>query len=377
MVQRFLNPSVSFQAVVRVFPVRVEAWLMVSSRGVSAVVCVVIGLGCIGSVVRGHRGGAVAVADAAVGAASKPAPAAQPTPAGPAVAAAEVDTTLPTGSIEPGSALHRPNPAAYADAAKAGSSLIVAGAEAINYLAGNTLRREGPGEPLHFTYFASRGLMGEGDERGFTARRWDRERPELCETARDGAALCRSVSILLDGKYEFPGARLGTVTLGGAGGAPAVTAVLVKGNAIHFPEHIPFLDSTVQVAAAGDAASGDGATGGDPLEALVGHPVAVSADGAGAGARGRQIVYYAKDNRRLELQQVQAGDGKAVQVKVGHWHTAKANLCETRVTGAAAQSCFRVEAAANGLRLVPAGKAGEALALTVLPETGAREVAQD
>ncbi len=310
-----------------------------------------------------------------------PAEAARPPPTpGRRPAAAEVDTALPTGSLGPGSAVHVPNPAAYRDAPKMGDPVTVAGAEAINYLAGNTLRREGPGEPLHFTYFASRGLMGEGDERAFTARRWDRERPELCEAGRDGAPLCRSVSILLDGKYEFPGARLGTVTLGAAGGVPAATAVLVKGNAIHFPEHIPFLDSTVDVAAADEAAPGGGSRdggpkGGDPVEALVGHPVAAVVEGA--GARGRQIVYYAKDNRRLELQRVQAGDGRAVQVTVGHWHVAKANLCQTRATGTAAQTCFKLEPAEAGLRLVPAGRAGEAQTLTPLPETGAREVAQD
>ncbi len=343
-------------------------------------VCVVIGLGCIVGVVSRHRdaGGSVAATEASV----LPRPEAKPTlavasslvapSAPPASAGEEVDATLPTGSIAPGSAVHVPNPAAYRNAPKMGDPVTVTGAEAINYLAGNTLRREGPGEALHFTYFASRGLMGDGDEGAFTARHWDRERPELCETGRDGAPLCRSVSILLDGKYEFPGARLGTVTLGAAGDAPAVTAALVKGNALHFPEHIPFLDSTV---VAGDevAASGE-AKGGDPSEALVGRSVAVVADGA--GARARQVVYYARDNRRLELQQVQSGDGKAVQVTVGHWRTAKANLCQTRAT-ASAQTCFRVEAATSGLRLVPAGKAGEAQTLTLLPETGAREVAQD
>ena len=346
---------------------------MVSSRGVSAVVCVVIGLGCIGSVVWAHPDAAPATVAVAVARnAGTPAPAAPAAPARVALASAEVDTALPTGSIEPGSALHRPNPAAYADA-KLGAAPVVTGEEAINYLAGNTLRREGPGEPLHFTYFASRGLTGEGDERGFTARRWDRERPEFCEAGRGGATLCRSVSILLDGKYEFPGARLGTVTLGAAGGAPAVTAVLVKGNAIRFPEHIPFLDSTVDVAGT-DAATG-APRGGNAVEALVDHPVAAIAEGA--GARDRQIVLYAKDNRRLELQQVQVGDGKAVQVTVGHWRAAKAGLCQTRATGTAAQSCFTVDAAAGGLRLRPAGKVGEAQTLTLLPETGAREIAQD
>ncbi|WP_237479037.1 hypothetical protein [Lichenibacterium dinghuense] len=347
---------------------------MVSSRALSAVVCVVIGLGCIGSVVRGHPASAGPTVAVAV-AAKAPPPESSPSPARPAAppvqvasaAAAEVDTELPTGSIAPGSAVHVPNPAAYKGAPKMGDPVTVTGAEAINYLAGNTLRREGPGEPLHFTYFASRGLTGEGDERGFTARRWDRERPELCEAGPGGATLCRSVSILLDGIYEFPGARLGTVTLGAAAGVPAATAVLVKGNAMHFPEHIPFLDSAVDVAAVAD-----GAAPRDPLEALAGHSVSAAV----AGARGRQVSYYAKDNRRFELQQVQAGDGKAVQVTVGHWHAAKGGLCQARTAGGP-QTCFKVEAAAGGLRLVPTGKTGDAQTLTLLPETGAREVAQD
>ena len=317
---------------------------------------------------------ATAGAEGIEAAAPNPAPVAAAMAARPAADAGEVDATLPTGSIGPGSALHAPNPAAYADAAKAGSSTVVTGAEAINYLAGNTLRREGPGEPPHFTYFASRGLMGDGDEHGFTARRWDRERPELCESGRDGAPACRSVSILLDGKYEFPGARLGTVRLAAADGAPAATAVLIKGNVIRFPEHVPFLDSTVDVAVAGGVPGG-GPKGGDPVEGFVGHPVSAVADGA--GARSRQIVFYANDNRRLELRQVQAGDGVAVQVTVGHWRTIKASLCQTKVTGAAAQTCFKVEAVAGGARLMPAGKGGEAQTLTVLPESGSREVAQD
>lgn len=336
-----------------------------------------VGLCCMVSVFRDHGrhdGEAVAVTI----------PPAAPTPASPEpatptadVAAAGVDTGLPTGSIAPGSALHVPNAAAYADAAKAGSSLVVTGAEAINYLAGNTLRREAPGEPLHFTYFASRGVMGDGDERGFTARRWDREQPELCEAGPGGDTACRSVSILLDGKYEFPGARLGTVTLGAAGGAGPSTAVLVKGNAVHFPEHIPLLDSRVATAAGeGVPAAGPArARTGDAVDALLGRPAAAV---AGDGARGPEIVYYARDNRRLELRQVQEGDGRAVEVKVGHWRSTKGSLCQSRLAGDAAQTCFKAEQAAGGaVRLVPAGKTGEAQTLMPLPETGAREVAQD
>ncbi len=362
---------------------------MVSSRGVSAAVCLAIGIGCIGSVLGGHGsdvGAVVAVPPAPAGA--ERAPDAEP-PAAPAAVEAEVDvdTSLPTGSIAPGSALHAPNPAAYAEAARGGSSLVVAGAEAINYLAGNTLRREGPGGPQRLTYFASRGLMGEGDERGFTARRWERERPELCEPGPDGATLCRSITILLDGKYEFPGARLGTVTLGAVaapgGAAPggaalgSETAALVKGNALHFPEHIPFLDSSVDLAAAPAAVGPAKARGPDAIDALLGRPAAAVGD---AGARGRGVVLYAKDNRRLELEPVEGGPdgGRAVRVTVGRWHTAKASLCQTRVIGDAAQSCFRTEALADGgVRLVPTGKAGEPQSLMPLPEAGAREVAQD
>lgn len=357
---------------------------MVSSRGVSAVVCVMVGLGCIISVMRGHRddtGAIVTIADAGKPSPveTAPVPAVTPQPSAPlprpAIVASEVDTTLPTGSIAPGSAVHLPNPAAYKDAPKMGDPVTVTGREAINYLAGNTLQREGPGDLPALTYFASRGLMGEGDERGFTAHRWDRDRPELCQSGRDGAPLCRSVSILLDGKYEYPGARLGTVTLGAAGGTPAVTAALVKGNALHFPEHIPFLDSTVEIVPGDEGPAGEKPKGGDPAEALVGRTVAAAADAS--AAHGRQIVYFAADNRRLELQQVQVGDGKAVQVTVGHWHIAKGILCQIRVTGAAPQSCSKVEAAANGLRLLPSAKAGEVQTLTLLSETGAREIAQD
>ena len=345
-----------------------------------------VGLSCMVSVFRDHGrhdGEAVAVTipparEAAAPRAAPPVPAVAAraeAPAAPRPAPEDVDASLPTGSIAPGSALHVPNPAAYADAAKAGSALVVTGAEAINYLAGNTLRREGPGEPLHFTYFASRGVMGEGDERGFTARRWDRENPELCEAGPGGATLCRSVSILLDGKYEFPGARLGTVTLGAAGGLGPVTAVLVKGNAVRFPEHIPMLDSSVAVPPSGDAeAAPTRARAGDALDALLGHPAALTADG---GGRDRPVVYYARDNRRLELRQVQEGQGKAVEVKVGHWRSAKGALCQSRA-GEAAQTCFRVEPAAGGaVRLVPSGKGGEAETLLPLPETGARQIAQD
>ena len=182
------------------------------------------------------------------------------------------------------------------------------------------------------------------------------------------------MSILLDGKYEFPGARLGTVTLGAADGVGPSTAVLVKGNAVHFPEHIPLLDSSVAAAAEGSPAPARAKVG-DPVDALLGRPAAALAED---GVRDGQIVYYARDNRRLELRQVQEGDGKAVEVKVGHWRTAKGNLCQSRLAGDATQACFKVEQVAGGaVRLTPAGKGGEAQTFLPLPETGAREVAQD
>lgn len=329
-------------------------------------VCLMVGLCCVGSMVRGHGGGA-----AATMAPEPPRRTAEAAATPPAPGPAEVDTDLPTGSLPTSPALRVPNPAAYAEAARAGSPLVLTGAEAINYLAGNTLRREGPGEPLHLTYFAARGVMGDGDERGFTARRWDRERPELCEDGRDGAALCRGVTIQLDGKFESPGARIGTVTLGAAGGAGPSTAVLVSGNGLRMPEHIPFLDSAVDLSAAAAPAP----RGADPLGEIVGHPALSMSE---ADPRRRQVVLYAKDNRRLALQQVQAGDGRAVRVTVGHWRSAKGGLCETRGPGESGQLCFKPEMAADGtVRLAPAGRSGEAASLRPLPETGSREVAGD
>lgn len=361
--------------------------------GVGAAACVAIGLGCAGSVLRGHGPDAGArMRIAAARPAAPPDAAVMPVRTAAAAvvtrdrdaAAAGIDTDLPTGSIGAGAsgagpALHAPNPAAYADAARAGSPLVLTGAEAINYLANNTLRREGPGEPLHFTYFASRGVMGDGSERGFTARRWDRERPDLCEAGPDGAPLCRTVTILLDAKSELQGARLGTVTFGpavpsapGGGG----TAVLVEGNVMHFPEHIPTLDSAVDASArAPSPGPAPAAKGAAAFDGLVGRPAAVAGDAPGHG-----LVFYARDNRRLELEPVAPGPdgGRAVKVTVGHWRLAKDALCQTRVIGDAAQSCFKPEALPGGdVRLVPVGRAGDAQSLTPLPETGGPVVAGD
>ena len=357
---------------------------MVSSRGISALVCAVVGLSCIVDVLRSHGGSDAAAVVMAIPPAPVPVP---PPPTEVAVAAPPartvavaapdaIDTSLTTGSIPPGPALHVPNPAAYAEAAKAGTTPTVTGFEAINYLTGNTLRREGPGVPPHLTYFATRGLMGEGDERGFTARHWQRETPELCETGSGGEALCRSVTIVLDGKYEFPGARLGTVTLGAVGASGPQTAELVKGDALHFPDHIPLLDSSLDVAS--DASTPRptvSSKGGDAFDPMVGQAAALVPDGDG---KNRQIVFFARDNRRLELQPVQTGDGRAVQVTVGHWRSTKGTLCQSRVIGEAAQTCFRIEAlAGRALRLVPAGKTGEPETLTAMPESDLHEVAQN
>ncbi len=360
---------------------------MVSSRGVSALVCAVVGLSCIVDGLRGHgRSDAAAVVMAI-----PPAPEAPTSVADTAVTPAlqtrtavaplptDVDTSLTTGSIPPGPALHVPNPAAYAEAAKAGATPTVTGFEAINYLTGNTLRREGPGQPPRLTYFSTRGVMGEGDERGFTARHWQRETPDLCETGSGGETLCRSVTILLDGKYEFPGARLGKVTLGAVGASGPQTAELVKGDALHFPDHIPLLDSNVDVASSASVASTSrsaaASKGGDAFDAMVGQAAALVSDGDG---KSRQIVFYARDNRRLELQPAQTGDGPVVQVTVGHWRSSKGSLCQSRAIGEAAQTCFKIDPLpGHALRLVPAGKTGEPQTLTAVPETNLHEVAQD
>ncbi len=347
-------------------------------KNLSAILSVVLGLGCIGGFLRNH---ATEPADRIV-AAPRPTVMGTAEPKGPqsadriqsaAAETAGIDTSLPTGSIDRGSALRAPNPAAYADAAKDGSSLRLTGAEAVNYLAGNTLRREGPGEPLHFTYFASRGLQGEGSERGFVARAWNRNGSDLCDTGPDGAVACRPIAIQLDATSELAGGKLGIVTIGGS-----ATAVLIKGNVLKFPEHIPFLDSDVSARAeTGQEAAGVVGKGAAAWNGIVGHAASVVGEAADAA---RHIVYYAKDNRMLDLQQIDGGParGVAVKVVVGHWRTSKALLCQTRVIGDAAQTCFKPEAIGDGsVRLVPSGKGGDAQLVNVLTETGARTVAQD
>jgi len=158
----------------------------------------------------------------------------------------------------------------------------------------------------------------------------------------------------------------------------SATAVLIKGNILRFPEHIPFLDSDVSARAdTGREAAGAGGKGSAAWSGIVGHAASVAGEAADTA---RHVVYYARDNRMLELQPIDGGPtrGKAVKVTVGHWRTSKSLVCQTRVIGDAAQSCFKPEAVGDGsVRLVPAGKGGDAQLVNVLTETGARTVAQD
>ena len=356
---------------------------MALRNSVSAAACVMVGLAMIGNVLKGTQDSGAERPRTSEKLAAAPAVNAPPSPTAapaspPAVIVAEaqpvpasfaqsgIDDSLPTGSIDPGSGLHRPNPAAYGDAAKQGSSLILTGAEAINYLAGNTLRRQGPGEPLHFTYFASRGIMADGTEREFVARAWDRNRDELCEPGNDGTPACRPIQILLDAKEELQGGRLGTVTIG------AVTAELVKGNVLRVPQHIPFIDSAV--ALDGSAAPSEGIGAG--LAGLSDHTVAITTD---AGAD-RRFVYYGADNRRLDVQPIEAGPGggRAVKVAVGHWRLSKSTLCEASAATGPRETCFRSQPIGGGMvRLDPVAKGGQAMRIVPLPETRTRAVAED
>ncbi len=357
---------------------------MVDSRTASAMLSVLVGSVCIASVIWGRVGaGDTGVPRPnpveATASRTEPPPsvpqagrhpvAALPTAAS-AAAEGTIDRSITTGAIGHDSALRKPNPLAYADG-KTGAPPTLTGVEAINYLAGNTLKREAPGKPARFTYFALRGVQGDGTERSFVAAAWDRNRSDLCEIAADGTPDCRPLTITLDGQYEFPGAKLGTVSIAGA------AATLLKGNVAKFPDHVPFLDAPLAGASVTPAKVG--ATGPLALWAgIVGRLVSVESDD-NAGAV-RRILYYADDNRVLDVR-LAPGDAAhpvAVSVTVGHWHASKTGICQTRSIGDTAQACFKPEAAgADGLRLVPLGSKGaKAQRLTVLNEADASRTAE-
>ena len=231
------------------------------------------------------------------------------------------------------------------------------------------MKREEPGKPARYTYFASRGVQGDGNERSFVASAWDRNRPDLCEIAADGTPTCRPLTITLDGQYEFPGAKLGTVSIGGA------DATLLKGNVAKFPDHVPFLDEASESAPAPPAKTGS--TGPLALWAgLVGRLVSVSSDD-GSGAD-RRILYYAGDNRVLEVRS-SPGDAEhqaAISVTVGHWHASKTGICQTRSIGDTAQACFKPEAAGlDSVRLIPIGKGAKPQRVTLLSAASAPQTA--
>ena len=347
---------------------------MVGSKTASAMVSVMVGLACMAAVFWGRIGtGDVGLRASPVESAAARTERPAPVPPHPVAAASEraeagIDRSMTTGAIGHDSALRKPNPLAYAEE-KTGVPPTLAGVEAVNYLTGNTLKREEPGTPAHFTYFASRGVQDDGTERSFVASAWDRNRPDLCVVAGDGTPNCRPLTLTLDGQYEFLGAKLGTVSIGGA------TLTLLKGNVAKFPDHVPFIDE-----APGGAAVPPTKGGAAVYPALwagfVGRLVSVdSADVPGAD---RRILYYAEDNRFLDVRPT-AGDAThqtAVSVTVGHWRASKSGLCQTRTIGDTAQSCFKPEASGpDSLRLVPIGRGGKTQRLTVLTEAAALQTA--
>ena len=349
---------------------------MVESKTVSALLSVMVGLGCMASVVWGGVGAGdtgprpshvEASAARTEPAASVPRGEPHPVAAASERAEAGIDRSITTGAIGHDSALRKPNPLAYADGKTSGPPTLT-GVEAINYLTGNTLKREAPGKPARYTYFASRGVEGDGNERSFVASAWDRNRPDLCEIAADGTPDCRPLTITLDGQYEFPGAKLGAVSIGGA------AATLLKGNVAKFPDHVPFLDQAPASAAMPPARS----VSAGPLAlwaGFVGRLVSVESDET-PGAD-RHILYYGEDNRVLDVRRTpgDAGHQAVVSVTVGHWHASRTGICQTRTIGDAAQSCFKPEASGlDSVRLVPIGKGGaKAQRLTVVSEADAAQ----
>ena len=351
---------------------------MMDSKTTSAMLTVVVGFGCMASVFWGRMGtGSTGVSRPNPVEAAMPqtepsssAPRAEPRHVAAASMAADagIDRTITTGAIGHDSALRKPNPLAYADGKSSGLATLT-GVEAVNYLAGNTLKREAPGKPAHYTYFAPRGIQGDGNERSFVASAWDRNRPDLCEIAADGTPTCRPLSITLDGQYESLGAKLGTVSIGGA------AAILLKGNVAKFPDHVPLLDEAAGSTAVPPVKSGS--AGALALwSGFVGRLVSVESDEV-PGAD-RHTVYYAEDNRILDVRST-PGDAEhqaAVSVTVGHWHASKAGICQTRTLGDTAQSCFKLEASGlDSLRFVPIGKGAKAQRVTVLTNASAHEAA--
>ncbi len=350
---------------------------MVGSSTSSAMLTILVGLGCMAGVFWGRVGtGDSSVQPSPMKAASSrteppaslPQLPSRPVDAASGTMAAGIDRTITTGAIGHDSALRKPNPLAYADG-KNGGPPTLTGVEAVNYLAGNTIKREEPGKPVRFTYFASRGVQGDGNERSFVASAWDRNRSDLCEVAADGTPTCRPLTITLDGQYEFPGAKLGAVSIGGA------AATLLRGNVAKFPDYVPLLDATSDSAQATPAKAG---SAGVPAlwSGFVGRLVSVQNDDA--SGNDRRVLFYAADNRILDVHST-SGDAEhqvAVSVMVGHWHASKAGICQTRTIGDSVQSCFKPETSGiDSLRLVPIGKSGKALRLTILTTANAAETA--
>ncbi len=235
--------------------------------------------------------------------------------------------------------------------AKGPSVSIATGPDALAVLAGNSLKRDAPGGVQRYTYFATRGWQADGDERGFTVRTWDRSSGRFCEpVARPGKAPKQSCMALeiryTSAETEADGALLGVMRIGRDD-----WAFLVKGNAAHFPDRIPSLDSAVEPQAAAGPVAKVTASGKAAWTAMQGRTFAL-----GTTAAEPRIVTFNRDGRLLMVDA--HGEGalanEGVKITLGRWTFDKGLLCQGGADPAGPRSCARPDAYGPTLvRLVP------------------------
>ncbi len=338
---------------------------------------VLVGLGCMASVFWGRVGTGDSsaqpnpmsgrVPNGAAGLRSAAIP--MPVAAASGTTEAGIDRTITTGAIGHDSALRKPNPLAYADG-KNGGPPTLTGVEAVNYLAGNTIKREEPGKPARFTYFASRGVQGDGNERSFVASAWDRNRPDLCEVAADGTPTCRPLTITLDGQYEFPGAKLGSRVDRGRSRDPVERAMSPSS-----PITCRFLERASDSAQA--TAAKAGSAGAPALWAgFVGRLVSVQKRRRIRRRPAHPLLRRGQSRSRRPLD---TGGCRAPGCGFGYGRPL-ARVQDRHLPDAndrrRAQSCFKPEASGlDSVRLVPIGKGGKPQRVTVLTAASAPQTA--
>ena len=235
------------------------------------------------------------------------------------------------------------------------------GRNALEFLAGNTVRINGDDDDVTYQYFSRRGWRGDKTGTTLVAHRWVSKENRLCDIRADESVACETITIRPErSPKKDSGALLGNIVY-----SDQKTLPVYRGNVAAFPENIPLIEGPHDTARTPQPKAAS-AIGKEALKGLIDHPLLSVRNRTGLRA-----FYYEPDGRWIEVQPlVRASKSAAggVAVSVGQWRFVDGTFCQQGSGLELSQACFRPEQwGETTFRLVPTA-AGPAETLMVLAD---------